>query len=72
MSNIAEIQKNANEIIRIEAQHFQGYQLVQLRVWYEAQDGALRPTKKGIAFQAALLPDVIGALISLEATDEAA
>lgn len=56
---IATIQKNTREEIRIGLGEFKGHPLVSIRVWVTAED---LPTKKGLAFNPALLPDVIAAL----------
>ena len=56
---IAIIQKNTQEEIRIGLDEFKGHPLVSIRVWVTDRD---LPTKKGIAFNPDLLPDVIAAL----------
>ncbi len=61
-----DVPKNAGEVIRIQPRRFQGYDLVDIRVWFkaDAQDdkSELRPTKKGVSFRRELLPDVLDAL----------
>ncbi len=51
---IKDIQRNANEIIRIEVSEFKGKELINLRIWYLAgRDGSgndvYKPTQKGVA-----------------------
>lgn len=63
-----EIQKNTREVIRIAREDFRGNDIINLRVFYDAGGGEYRPTKKGVAFSAALLPEILKALGSLEAS----
>ena len=56
---IATIKKNTREEIRIGLGEFKGHLLVSIRVWMIAED---LPTKKGVAFNPDLLPDIIAAL----------
>jgi len=51
---IKDIQRNNNEIIRIEVSEFKGKELINLRIWYVAgrdMDGndIYKPTQKGVA-----------------------
>ncbi len=57
--------KNEQEDVRVFRQDFKGHDLVHVRVFYRTPDGDMRPTQKGIAINAALLPDLIDALQSL-------
>lgn len=59
------IQKNTQEEIRISRQDYKGHDVVNVRVWYLAKDGEKHPTKKGVAFSAALLPEIQNALTEL-------
>jgi Transcriptional Coactivator p15 (PC4) len=59
---IAIIKKNSREEIRVSRGEFNGHDLVNLRVWFEAEDGSKRPGKSGIAFRITLLPEVAAAL----------
>lgn len=70
MPNPLEIRKNAREVIRIERQDFRGHDLINLRVFFDAGDGEMKPAKQGVAFRAALLPDVISALSNFTAEVE--
>lgn len=56
------IQKNTQEEIRVSREEFKGHDVFNLRVWYLTKDGKKHPTKKGVAFSAALLPDIQKAL----------
>lgn len=61
---IAEVRKNATELVRVSLTQFRGHELCDLRVYFEQTTGSGEwlPTKKGVTFQRALLPDVIAAL----------
>ena len=56
------IAKNSREEIRLSLDDFKGQQLVNLRVWFTAEDGTMRPGRQGIAFRLELLPAVLAAL----------
>lgn len=60
--DLAIIPKNSREELRLTVDDFKGVQLVNLRVWFKAEDGEMRPSRKGVAFKRALLPDVMAAL----------
>ncbi len=64
---IASIPKNAREEIRVSLSEFNGHDLANLRVWFDAGDGDMRPGNKGLAFKINKLPEVIQALGKLEA-----
>ena len=66
---IATMQKNKLEEIRIELSNFNGYDLINIRVWVEPRDRGSEkiPTKAGIACKVALLPELIVALQRAEA-----
>lgn len=59
------IQKNAQEEIHVSRGDYMGRDVVNLRVWYLAKDGEKHPTKKGVAFNAALLPEIQRALTKM-------
>jgi hypothetical protein len=42
--------KNQRETVRVTISSFRGRDLIDLRAYYEAEDGSMRPTRKGIAF----------------------
>lgn len=58
---IAAIPKNSREELRVTLDHFRGHDLLNLRVWYDA-DGEMRPGKHGLAVRLDLLPTLIEAL----------
>lgn len=59
------IQKNRAEEIRVSREEYMGHDLVTVRVWFKAESGDMHPTKKGVAFSAALLPDIQQALAQM-------
>jgi hypothetical protein len=67
-AEIAVIRKNAREEIRVELSEFNGYDLVNIRVWVEPRDGGAEyiATRSGIACRIALLPEIIVALQKAE------
>ena len=54
-----DIVKNTREVIRIGPEYYRGHRLVDIRVYFQLEDGLLQPTRKGIAFSMELLPKII-------------
>lgn len=54
---IKDIQRNNNEIIRIEVSEYKGNELINLRIWYQAIDEkgevVYKPTQKGVTLNLA-------------------
>lgn len=46
---IADIPRNKTEIIRIEITEYREKKLLNIRTWYENEEGNYAPTKKGVA-----------------------
>jgi len=66
-AQIAAIQKNASEEIRVCLQHFKGHDLCDIRVFGMFTTGKVfMPTGKGVAVNVMLLPDLIHALQEAE------
>ena len=65
MSEATEIRKNQTEVIRIEAKDFNGREVIDARVFYEAELGAYMPTKKGLCLQPDTWREVVVALQAL-------
>ncbi len=59
---ITEIQKNLKERLRVSIEEYRGSKFIDLRVYFEAEDGEWRPTKKGIALNHECIDSVIQAL----------
>jgi hypothetical protein len=64
---IATIEKNKTEEIRVSLTKFRAYDLASIRVWFQADDGEMRPGKSGLAVRLEKLPAIIQALTDLEA-----
>lgn len=58
---VAILKKNSREEIRVSLDKFKGSDLFNLRVWFEADDGQMRPGKSGLAFRVDKLPEFITA-----------
>ena len=69
-----DLRKNVHEVIRIQPSAFRGHDLVDVRVWVggDMPGGKLIPTKKGVAFQPAQLPEVIDALQNIADAERSA
>lgn len=63
---IATIPKNRREELRVSLGEYRGHQLVSLRVWFEAQDGTMRPGNSGVALKVEALPELVAAIIEAE------
>lgn len=69
---IKDIQRNNNEIIRIEVSEFKGKELINLRIWYVAgrdMDGTdiYKPTQKGVALNISEFSELKDGIDKLEA-----
>ena len=71
MSLVAAIQKNSREEFRVSREDYNGHDLINVRVFYDAGDGLMRPGKQGVAFKAALLPDILQALLAANEVEAA-
>ncbi|MEM6890759.1 MAG: transcriptional coactivator p15/PC4 family protein [Pseudomonadota bacterium] len=69
MNSAIDIPKNSREVLRIQREEYLGHDMLNLRVWYDDGSGELRPSKKGVAVKAALIPDLIKALAKVSASD---
>jgi hypothetical protein len=58
---IAEIEKNAKEKIRVSIEEYKGHRFVDCRVYFQNEAGDWRPTKKGIALNDECIDPVISA-----------
>ena len=62
MEQIAEIQKNVKERIRVSIEEYHDHTFVDLRVYWQDDQGEWRPTKKGIALNLDCINEVIEGL----------
>jgi hypothetical protein len=63
---IAKFEKNATEQIHVTLREYRGHQLIDLRTYYQADNGEWRPTKKGISLSVELFSELKQAIIDLE------
>ena len=59
---IASIKKNSREEIRVSLDLFNGHRLFNMRVFFEAEDGSMRPGKNGLAFKVDKLEEFAAAV----------
>jgi hypothetical protein len=59
---IATIKKNATEEIPISLTRYRGYELLDVRIYFEDDQGIWRPTKRGLTVRLEMLPDLLKAL----------
>ncbi len=57
-----DIQKNSLERIRIQRSEYKGHELIDIRVFFKANDGKWYPTRKGITFSVSLANEVINGI----------
>jgi Transcriptional Coactivator p15 (PC4) len=59
--------KNATEEVRVSLTEYKGHKLIDLRIYYEPEDGEdRRPTKKGITIDVGLYPELKKAMFMIE------
>ena len=59
--------KNATEEVRASLTEYKGHKLIDLRIYYEPEDGEdRRPTKKGITIDVGLYPELKKAMLKIE------
>jgi hypothetical protein len=59
-------QKNALEEIRVSISTFKGRKYLDIRVFYQGDDGEYKPSKKGVALSPELLPELETAIQKLK------
>jgi len=59
MIQFGEVRKNSVELIRVIGTEYKGHQFVDVRVYYESEDGEYKPSKKGIALSSETIEPVI-------------
>lgn len=64
------IPKNRTEEVRVTLDEFRGMTLLNVRVWYRAEDGEMRPGKQGIALRPESALAVADAIRTLALTDD--
>lgn len=59
---IGEIERSKTERLRIEASNYKGVDFISVRIYYQADNGEWRPTKKGITVKPEKVDELIGFL----------
>lgn len=62
---IKEIKKNKTEKIIISIDEFKGREYANVRVFFKNDDGEFCPTKKGIALNMDIIPEVVDGLMTI-------
>lgn len=60
--SIAEIPKNAGQVLRVTIDQINGQPLLGIRIWERHRNGERRPTQAGIACRVELLPKIAQAI----------
>lgn len=58
---LGEIQKNATEVIRVSRESFKNRDYLDIRIYFQNDEGEWKPTKKGVT----LSPEKIDELIDI-------
>jgi hypothetical protein len=66
MSQIVEIKKNKTNYVQIELREYEGHPYVDVREFYDDEEGRRLPTKKGITFSPKVLDSVVDGLVQLQ------
>lgn len=61
-SVVAEIEKNRRETVRVSLSQYRGRAVFSVRTWYLDEQGAMRPSPKGITLQVSHLAAVVEGL----------
>jgi len=63
MSQIIEIKKNKTNYVQIELREYEGHPYVDVREFYDDEEGRRLPTKKGITFNPKIAEQVAEAIL---------
>lgn len=63
---LGEIQKNATEIIRVSKENYKGKEYLDIRIYFQNDEGEWKPTKKGVTFSPEKADELIEILQSLK------
>lgn len=66
-----EVQKNSLERFRIQVSEYRGHKFIDLRVYFQTDDGMVHPSKKGVTMNLDTVDEVISALQAAKAELEA-
>ena len=59
---MTDIKRNDTEIVRVSKREFRGHEFLDLRIYYQDDEGDYKPTKKGITINPKLVDELIDAL----------
>ncbi|HDP77586.1 MAG TPA: transcriptional coactivator p15 [Mesotoga infera] len=59
---MTDIKRNDSEIVRVSKREFKGHEFLDLRIYYQDDEGDYKPTKKGITINPKLVDELIDAL----------
>ncbi|MDD4207878.1 transcriptional coactivator p15/PC4 family protein, partial [Mesotoga sp.] len=59
---MTDIKRNDTEIVRVSKREFKGHEFLDLRIYYQDDEGDYKPTKKGITINPKLVDELIDAL----------
>jgi hypothetical protein len=59
---VAEWPLNRRNCMRVVLGSYNGYPIINVRKWFEADDGSIRPTKDGVALALKHLPQLAAAM----------
>ncbi len=62
---ITRFEKNKKEEVRVSLDTFHGRKLINLRVFYQDDDGTMKPGKQGLALSVDRYKDLAGAILEL-------
>jgi hypothetical protein len=68
---IAEWQLNRHDRLRVSIEEYHGFPLLNVRKWFEAEDGSIRPGKRGISLAVAHLPQLAESIVKAAAVARA-
>lgn len=56
---IGQVERNQTEVIRVSTEEFKGRAYIDVRIYFEDNEGEWKPTKKGVAINPDKLEQVI-------------
>jgi len=62
VTSLTDIKRNDTEIVRVSKREFKGHEFLDLRIYYQDDEGDYKPTKKGITINPKLVDELIDAL----------
>jgi len=62
VKSLTDIKRNDSEIVRVSKREFKGHEFLDLRIYYQDDEGDYKPTKKGITINPKLVDELIDAL----------